>query len=126
MQAQSINSISDQLSGGLSQMADLITATCFLIGIGVGAASAFKFKAYADNPEKAPLSAALTMMMVSACLIGLPAFLNVVDNTAVPTEYAASEETPVTEPAPPEPEQSIDAPEGGSREGQWVTDRAIR
>lgn len=87
--ADTAGDAADNLFGQFSNFAKVLTAGSFLAGLGLGAISAFKFKAHADNPQQVTLKIPLIYALVAAILIGLPAWLNMSRNTLF-TESGAS------------------------------------
>lgn len=65
----------------LTDFADLAMAASFLAGIIVGISALFKFKSYSENPQQTKIAVPIVLTAVAACLIGLPAFLTMGQNT---------------------------------------------
>lgn len=78
---QDIGGAADNVFTQLSSIADVITAGVFLAGLGIAAASAFKFKAHSENPQQVTLKVPLMYAFVAALCIGLPAYLNMSRST---------------------------------------------
>ena len=78
---QDIGGAADNVFTQLTSVADVITAGVFLAGLGIAAASAFKFKAHSENPQQVTLKVPLMYAFVAALCIGLPAYLNLSRST---------------------------------------------
>lgn len=78
---QDIGGAAENIFGQLTSVADVITAGVFLAGLGIAAASAFKFKAHSENPQQVTLKVPLMYAFVAALCIGLPAYLNLSRST---------------------------------------------
>lgn len=78
---QDIGRAAINIFGQLSSIADVVTAGVFLAGLGIAAASAFKFKAHSENPQQVTLKVPLMYAFVAALCIGLPAYLNMSRST---------------------------------------------
>lgn len=87
---QDIGGAADNVFTQLSSLADVITAGVFLAGLGIAAASAFKFKAHSDNPQQVTLKVPLMYAFVAALCIGLPAYLNMSRSTIFEGEQGNS------------------------------------
>lgn len=82
-QEDTIGGVADRISGQLDEFADLLTGAMFLVGIGLGAMAALKFKAHNEDPRSTKITTPIVLAVVSACLIGLPAYLTYVSNSVV-------------------------------------------
>lgn len=82
-QDATVGGVADRLSGQLDEFANLLTGAMFLVGIGLGAMAALKFKAHNEDPRSTKITTPLVLAVVSACLIGLPAYLTYVQNSVV-------------------------------------------
>jgi intracellular multiplication protein IcmD len=78
-----LGSVADKVQKQYHFFADATTGALMLIGIVVGGVAALKFKAHNENPREVKLATPLTLMLVSALLIGLPAFLNMTKSTVL-------------------------------------------
>lgn len=78
-----IGGVADRLSSQLDEFANLLTGAMFLVGIGLGAMAALKFKAHNEDPRSTKITTPIVLACVSACLIGLPAYLTYVQNSVV-------------------------------------------
>jgi len=131
-----VGDVAEKIAGQLGSFADLLTAAMFLVGIGMGAMAAFKFKAYNEDPRTHSLGAALAPLMLSACLIASPAFFNTVSTTLAPPPVgSAAEEPELVAASTPDPVEAIDQPvasqvdsleNGQDSSAQWVTERSIK
>lgn len=82
-QADDLGGVADRIRNQLGQFADLLTAAMFLVGIGLGAMAALKFKAHNEDPRSTKITTPIVLAVVSACLIALPAYLTFVSNSVV-------------------------------------------
>lgn len=82
-QEETIGGVADRISGQLDEFANLLTGAMFLVGIGLGAMAALKFKAHNEDPRSTKITTPIVLAVVSACLIGLPAYLTYVSNSVV-------------------------------------------
>ena len=82
-QDNTVGGVADRISGQLDEFANLLTGAMFLVGIGLGAMAALKFKAHNEDPRSAKITTPIVLTVVSACLIGLPAYLTYVSNSVV-------------------------------------------
>jgi Ca2+/Na+ antiporter len=85
----------DAAQGVFDQMKDfanVATAASFLAGIVVGITALFKFKAYSENPQQTKIAVPIVLTLVAACLIGLPAFLTMGQNTILEGESGSMNE----------------------------------
>ena len=82
-QDNTVGGVADRISGQLDEFANLLTGAMFLVGIGLGAMAALKFKAHNEDPRSTKITTPIVLAVVSACLIGLPAYLTYVSNSVV-------------------------------------------
>ena len=82
-QEDTIGGVADRISGQLDEFANLLTGAMFLVGIGLGAMAALKLKAHNEDPRSTKITTPIVLAVVSACLIGLPAYLTYVSNSVV-------------------------------------------
>lgn len=78
-----LGGIADRIRQQLGAFADLLTAAMFLVGIGLGALAALKFKAHNEDPRSTKITTPIVLAVVSACLIALPAYLTFMSNSVV-------------------------------------------
>ncbi|MDF2867797.1 MAG: icmD DotP, partial [Gammaproteobacteria bacterium] len=50
-----LGKVSSNITGGMTNLAKLITAASFVMGFGFAAAAILKFKAHKDNPAQIPI-----------------------------------------------------------------------
>jgi Ca2+/Na+ antiporter len=82
-QDNTVGGVADRISDQLDEFANLLTGAMFLVGIGLGAMAALKFKAHNEDPRSTKITTPIVLAVVSACLIGLPAYLTYVSNSVV-------------------------------------------
>lgn len=78
-----VGELADRLRGFMGNFADLLTATMFLVGIGLGAMAALKLKAHNEDPRQVKITVPIVYALASAMLIGLPAWLTLTKNSLV-------------------------------------------
>lgn len=67
-----IGTVSDNIVFSFKNIAYFMIATAFLMGLGLGIASIFKFKQHKDNPTQVPIGTPIVMLFLSAGLVFLP------------------------------------------------------
>lgn len=82
-QDATVGGIAERITGQLGAFADLLTGAMFLVGIGLGALAALKFKAHNEDPRNTKITTPIVLAVVSACLIALPAYLTFMANSVV-------------------------------------------
>ena len=82
-QDNTVGGVADRIGDQLDEFANLLTGAMFLVGIGLGAMAALKFKAHNEDPRSTKITTPIVLAVVSACLIGLPAYLTYVSNSVV-------------------------------------------
>ena len=82
-QDNTVGGVAERITGQLDEFANLLTGAMFLVGIGLGAMAALKFKAHNEDPRSTKITTPIVLAVVSACLIGLPAYLTYVSNSVV-------------------------------------------
>lgn len=82
-QDNTVGGVAARITGQLDEFANLLTGAMFLVGIGLGAMAALKFKAHNEDPRSTKITTPIVLAVVSACLIGLPAYLTYVSNSVV-------------------------------------------
>ena len=80
-QDANLGGVAERITGQLDAFANLLTGAMFLVGIGLGAMSALKFKAHNEDPRSTKITTPIALAAVSACLIALPAYLTYVANS---------------------------------------------
>lgn len=82
-QDATVGGVAERITGQLGAFADLLTGAMFLVGIGLGAMAMLKFKAHNEDPRSTKITTPIVLVVVSACLIALPAYLTYVANSVV-------------------------------------------
>lgn len=67
-----LGTVSDNVVFSFKSIAYFMIATAFLMGLGLGIASIFKFKQHKDNPTQVPIGTPIVMLFLSAGLVFLP------------------------------------------------------
>ena len=62
-------------------IAQLLSVSSYITGVGFAMAGILQFKTHKDNPQQVPLSKAVVMILVASCLLFLPSILNVLGNS---------------------------------------------
>ena len=78
-----IGDVATRITSYFGAFADLIMGAMFLVGIGIGAMSALKFKAHNEDPRSTKITTPIVFALVSAVLIGLPAYLTIMKQSVV-------------------------------------------
>ncbi len=77
----SIGKLADNIILSYRGIGQMMIATAFVMGIGLGVASIFKFKQHKDNPTQVPIGTPLVMLFLSAGLVFLPGFYHPLGET---------------------------------------------
>ena len=72
-----IGTVAANVTGTLSNVAKLITATSYVVGMAMAVAAVVKFKAYKDAPTQVPIGTPIAMLFVAAALIFIPTVFTV-------------------------------------------------
>jgi intracellular multiplication protein IcmD len=73
--SNTLGSVATSVTSNLSSVAQLVTASSYLAGLGFSVASIAKFKAHKDNPTQIPVGTPVALTAVSAALLFLPTTL---------------------------------------------------
>ncbi|MCY3675451.1 MAG: hypothetical protein OXH65_11490 [Paracoccaceae bacterium] len=78
-QVNNIGDMASELQSQIGDIADLIGAAAFLLGIGIALLGLLKFRQHAINPNdpSARLSTAFTLVFVGAAMVAIPTTLGV-------------------------------------------------
>lgn len=78
-QVNNIGDMASELQSQVGDIADLIGAAAFLLGIGIALLGLLKFRQHAVNPNdpSARLSTAFTLIFVGAAMVAIPTTLGV-------------------------------------------------
>ncbi|MDR3478903.1 MAG: type IV secretion protein IcmD [Gammaproteobacteria bacterium] len=68
-----IGGVAQQVTGNLTNVAKLITAGAYVVGMAFAVGAIVKFKAHKDNPTQIPIGTPIALLFVAAALIFLPA-----------------------------------------------------
>jgi len=82
-QEDNLGGVAERIQDQLGAFANLLTGGMFLVGIGLGAMAALKFKAHNEDPRSTKITTPIVLLIVSACLIGLPAWLTLSANSVL-------------------------------------------
>lgn len=82
-QADTLGDLAENIQGQFGGITNAITGALMMIGIVIGGIAALKFKAHNENPQQVKIGTPLTLMLVAALLIGLPAYLNMTKETVL-------------------------------------------
>jgi intracellular multiplication protein IcmD len=69
---QGIGGVASQVTGNLTNVARLITAGAYVVGMAFAVGAIVKFKAHKDNPTQIPIGTPIALLFVAAALIFLP------------------------------------------------------
>jgi intracellular multiplication protein IcmD len=76
-----LGKVSSNITGGMTNLAKLITAASFVMGFGFAAAAILKFKAHKDNPAQIPIGTPIALLFIAGALIYLPSLYKSVGET---------------------------------------------
>ena len=68
----SIGDVASNISSSLGSVSGLISAICYITGMGFGLSAIMKYKGHRDNPQQIPLSTPVTETVLALALIFLP------------------------------------------------------
>lgn len=72
-----VGAVAAKITGNLANIARLITALSYVIGMALVVASLVKFKAHKDNPTQIPIGTPIALLFVGAALIFVPTVFSV-------------------------------------------------
>lgn len=72
-----LTTMSNTIKAQAIAVATLLNVSAYVAGVGFAFAGILQFKAHKDNPQQTPLSKAVVMVVVSACLLFLPTVMQV-------------------------------------------------
>jgi hypothetical protein len=75
-QAQGLNTITTNLLSQFPGVAKVMAGAAYVMGVGFGIKAALKFKESNESKGQVPMSQAIVLAAVSACLLALPSFLS--------------------------------------------------
>lgn len=70
--SKSLGDVADTVTGSMSGVAKLITATSYVAGVGFALMGMLKLKAHKDNPQQVPLGQPIVLLCIAAGLVFLP------------------------------------------------------
>ncbi len=73
--------VAQNITNGLENLANLITAASFVMGFGFAAAAILKFKAHKDNPAQIPIGTPIALLFIAAALLYLPSMYTAIGET---------------------------------------------
>lgn len=79
---ESIGDVASNITRSLVGVSGLLTAICYIIGMGFALSGLMKFKAHKDSPQQMPLSQPITELAIGASLIFLPMLAHLAGSTA--------------------------------------------
>ena len=71
-QDNTVGGVADRISGQLDEFANLLTGAMFLVGIGLGAMAALKFKAHNEDPRSTKITTPIVLAVVSGLCFTVP------------------------------------------------------
>jgi intracellular multiplication protein IcmD len=74
-------SVAAQVTSNVAQVAKLVTAGAYVIGMAMAVAAIVKFKAHKDNPTQIPIGTPIALLFVAAALIFVPTIFKVSGST---------------------------------------------
>lgn len=76
-----IGSVAQNVTTNLANVARLITAGSYVVGMAFAVGAIVKFKAHKDNPTQIPIGTPIALLFVAAALIFLPTIFKVSGST---------------------------------------------
>jgi intracellular multiplication protein IcmD len=73
--AGSIGSVAETIQSSFGNLAKVLTAGAYVMGIGFVIASLFKFKAHKDNPTQVQIGAPIALLFIGAAMIFIPSVM---------------------------------------------------
>ena len=77
------------ITGSFSAIAQLITATSYVAGIGFALGAIMKFKQHKDNPTQVPIGGPLSLLFIGAALLFFPSVLSLAGQSVFGTTTTA-------------------------------------
>lgn len=87
--AGSIGEAAKTITGSMTGIAKLITATSYVAGVGFALMGMLKLKAHKDNPTQVPLSQPIVLLAIAAGLVFLPSLITTAGKTVWTSPEAA-------------------------------------
>ncbi len=78
---QTLGDVADNITGSMQNLAKLIMAMSYVMGMGFAVGAAFKFKAHKDNPQQIPVGTPIALFFIAAALIFLPSVFDMAGYT---------------------------------------------
>lgn len=85
----SIGEAAKTITGSMTGIAKLITATSYVAGVGFALMGMLKLKAHKDNPTQVPLSQPIVLLAIAAGLVFLPSLITTAGKTVWSNPEAA-------------------------------------
>lgn len=76
-----IGAVADRVTNSFGKLAQLITATSYIAGLGFAIGAVLKFKQHKDNPTQIPVGTPVALLFVAASLLFLPSILETAGGT---------------------------------------------
>lgn len=81
-----IAKVAGNVTSQLGAVAQLMVYVAYVAGVGFALAGILQFKAHKDNPQQTPLSKAVVLVIVAACLLFLPSVMSAAGGSIFGTE----------------------------------------
>jgi intracellular multiplication protein IcmD len=78
---RNIGAVADRVTNSFGKLAQLITATSYVAGLGFAIGAVLKFKQHKDNPTQIPVGTPVALLFVAASLLFLPSILETAGGT---------------------------------------------
>lgn len=92
-----IGSVAKSVTKTFEQIAQLITATSYIAGLGFAIGAVLKFKQHKDNPTQIPIGTPVALLFVAAALLFLPSIMETAGATLFGEKAAISGVAGVTD-----------------------------
>ncbi len=76
-----IGNVASLVTQSFTSLAQLITASSYLAGLGFSIGAIMKFKQHKDNPTQIPVGTPIALLFIASALLFLPSILGITGNT---------------------------------------------
>lgn len=87
---KNVGTVAAAVTSTMGSLAQLITATSYIAGLGFAIGSILKFKQHKDNPTQIPIGTPVALLFVAAALLFLPSILETAGGTLFGTDAKIS------------------------------------
>jgi len=80
-QHQTISTVATSITTQVNAIANLLSISAYIAGIGFTLSGILQFKTHKENPQQVPLSKPVVMIIIAAALLFLPTVLTIAGNS---------------------------------------------